>query len=170
MITLKSYTEYFEQLARELLGHTAQKPIFFSASPREVEDGSLRALREGTRTRLDTANPLLFCQDFEGKLTDNRAHNLRDYKSAGFGVLVKAKQDNRAAEIEAYDLAQVTARRVLARMHTDWMAAMVPGDGHYRFVRGFQLDTVSYSQLHYELDPNLVGWLYNFQIHEHFKL
>lgn len=169
MILLKDYTDYFELVAKGLFGHTPQKPTFFSASVAEIENGSIRALREGSRTKLDTSRPLLFSQDFEGKLGDNRASNMRDYKVGAFGVLVRSKPDDRKAEIAAYDLAQIQARKVLKYMYADWQKAMNSGADAYSFVRGFKLDTISYSQLHYEFDANFVGWLYSFQIHDRFN-
>jgi hypothetical protein len=163
-MNLKQYHEYFESIAAELLNHTEAHPKFLRASRVEFDNGSIEALSAGVKSKLNFTTPVLVIIDYTGALSLKYIENRRDSKNASFALLIQKKDKE---ELNQYaELEELAKKEIIKKMFQDWKKAMKSGSKEYEFVRGFDLNQINYEQIRGGFDNNLIGWVFNFQIHE----
>lgn len=164
MITLEQYHLYFKQVAIDLLGHSAKTPKHLRSSRVEFDNGSLEALSSLSKAQVNFNSPVLISIDYTGALMYNNAENKRDSKNASFALLIQKKDKE---ELSQYtQLEQIAKSQILKKMWQDWKKAMNAASNSYEFVRGFDLKQINYDQIRGGFDANLIGWTFNFLIHE----
>lgn len=163
-MNLKQYHEYFESIAVLLLNHTEALPKHLRASRVEFDNGSIEALSAGVKSKLNFTTPVLVSIDYTGALSYNNAENRRDFKNASFALLIQKKDKE---ELNQYtDLEDIIKKQIITKMYQDCRKAMNAGAKEYNFVRGFDLNQINYDQIRGGFDNNLIGWTFNFQIHD----
>ena len=163
-MNLIEYHSYFEIIATQLLNHTESTPKFVRTSRVEFDNGSIEAISTGVKSKLNFTTPILVSIDYTGYISNNYVENRRDYRNASFALLIQKKDKE---ELNQYvDLEEIAKKKIIKKLYEDWRKAMNSGDKQYEFVRGFDLNQINYDQLRGGFDNNLIGWVFNFQIHE----